>query len=54
MPQATQTTTSRAAPHKASKAAKPAKTAAKPAKATKWGKDMLGKMEAFRKALAAQ
>jgi hypothetical protein len=33
---------------------KPAKAPAKVAKPTKWGKDMLAKMEAFRKALAAQ
>ena len=34
--------------------AKPSKAPAKAAKPTKWGKDMLAKMEAFRKALAAQ
>lgn len=33
---------------------KPSKVPAKAAKPTKWGKDMLAKMEAFRKALAAQ
>lgn len=33
---------------------KPTKAPAKAAKPTKWGKDMLAKMEAFRKALAAQ
>lgn len=30
------------------------KTQAKANKPTKWGKDLLAKMEAFRKALAAQ
>jgi hypothetical protein len=33
---------------------KSSKAPAKVAKPTKWGKDMLAKMEAFRKALAAQ
>jgi hypothetical protein len=33
---------------------KHSKVPAKAAKPTKWGKDMLAKMEAFRKALAAQ
>ena len=33
---------------------KPPKAPAKAAKPTKWGKDMLAKMEVFRKALAAQ
>lgn len=44
-------TTRQAAQHKA---AVPPKIPAKAAKPTKWGKDLLTKMDAFRKALAAQ
>lgn len=50
------TTTPVKAPRLAHKpsTSKPVKSAVKPAKPTKWGTDMLAKMEAFRKALAAQ
>jgi hypothetical protein len=51
----TAATTTKSAPHTARPATvKPSKAPAKVAKPTKWGKDMLAKMEAFRKALAAQ
>ena len=49
------TTTTKAVRHTARPSnAKPSKAPAKAAKPTKWGKDLLAKMEAFRKALAAQ
>jgi hypothetical protein len=49
------TTTLKPSHQRASRsAAKPNPAVVKPSKPTKWGQEMLAKMEAFRKALAAQ